>query len=155
MINGISSMASTMSKMNSSTVQQRQPPPPEKDAFKIADSDQDGLVKDTELATLLNGIAETTGNTISTDEALSGYDVDGDGGLNGEELFALLSENGFALEGQDGEAGGPPPPPPASMEQALASYTQNSGEDSIQQLLDYLQGDQSNEDESSSINVAS
>lgn len=152
MINGISSMASTMS---SSTVQ-RQPPPPDKDAFKVADSNQDGLVNDTELATILEGIAETTGNTISSDEALSTYDVDGDGGLNGEELYALLSENGFELPaGEDGEAGGPPPPPPPSMEQALTSYAQNSGEDTIQQLIDYLQGVQSNEDDSSSINIAS
>jgi len=148
MINGISSMSSAM-------VQRQPPPPPDKDAFKIGDSDSNGVVSETELETLLEGITETTGTTITTDEALSTYDADGDGGLNGEELFSLLSENGFLPpQEQNSEAGAPPPPPPP-MEEALASYAENSGDDLLQQLMDYMQGDQSSEEEDSSINILS
>lgn len=149
MINSISSMASSMTAM------QRQPPPPEKDAFKIADSDSDGLVNGAELESILEGISEVTGSSISSDSALSSFDTDGDGGLNGEELFELMSENGFQQpQGLNGEAG-PPPPPPPSMDQALGSYAQNSGEDLVQQLMDLLQDDDSAEEETSSINVLS
>lgn len=131
MINSISSM--------SSSSMQRQPPPPEQDAFKVADSDGDGLVAGSELESVVAGISETTGNTISTDDAL-GFDSDGDGALSGEELFNLLSENRFGPPtGMDGESA-PPPPPPPSMDQALSSYSQNSGGDLIQQLIDNLLG---------------
>lgn len=155
MINSISSISNAM-YTNSSSAMQRQPPPPERDVFQLADSDSDGLVAGTELEAIVEKIAETSGNTISTENALSAFDADGDGGLNGEELLALLSENGFSLsEGQNGEGGAPPPPPPPSMDKALSSYAQNLGDDLIQQLISNLQGDENNQEESSVINILS
>ncbi len=130
MINSVG-MSSSMSMMASSATQRQ--PPPDKDIFKVADSDSNGLVSSTELATLAAGIEEITGNSIDVDEALTTFDADGDGSLSGEELFGLMSSQGFNPAGMsdiEGEDGGmrPPPPPP---EQAASAYASNSGEDTI------------------------
>ena len=150
MINSVG-MNSSMSMMASSAMQ-RQPPPQDKDVFKVADSDSNGLVSSTELATLADGIEEITGNSIDVDEALSTYDADGDGSLSGEELFGLMSSQGFnpagmsEVEGKDGGMGPPPPPPP---QQAASAYQSNSGEDTISQLIELLTGGSNSEDYSS------
>lgn len=145
MINSISSTSSTMSMMRSSAMQ-RQPPPQGKDAFQMSDADGNGLVSSAELETLAAGIAEVTGSTINVDDALSSYDADQDGGLNGEELLEMLTNMGFsppemvAAEGSEEASMRPPPPPPPSSEQAISAYSQNSGDDDMMsQLLELLQ----------------
>jgi hypothetical protein len=150
-------MSSTLSMMRSSGMQ-RQPPSQDKDVFKIADSDGNGVVFGTELDTLVKGIEEVTGNTIDQ-ETLSSFDSDGDGGLNGEELLGLMQSNGFSgpeMLDFEGEEQGvrPPPPPPSSSEQAFSAYAENSGDVMIAQLIDVLQAG-ADETESSAIHVTS
>ncbi len=142
MINSVS-MSSTMSMMGTSGMQ-RQPPPPDKDVFKVADSDNDGLVSSAELKTLVDGIEEITGNSIDVEEALSSFDADGDGSLSGEELFGLMSSQGFnpaeMVNSEDGESGmKPPPPPPPPPTEVTSAYEANDGEDKISQLIALLQ----------------
>lgn len=152
MINSISSMSSAASLWRTNT-QQRQLPPPDRDVFKLADTDGSGVVSGTELETLVKGIEEVTGNTIDQ-ETLNSFDADGDGGLNSEELLGLMQNNGFSgpemLDMENGETGmRPPPPPPPSTEQALASYASNSGDDMLSQLIDLLNGNTSQQEVSS------
>lgn len=153
MINSVS-MSST-SMMGTSSMQ-RQPPPPDKDVFKVADSDSDGLVSSTELETLAAGIEEITGNSINVDEALSTYDADGDGGLSGEELFGLLSSQGFnpggMINSEEGDSGMMPPPPPPP-EQASSAYQANSSDDTISQLIELLTGGNESEETYSALEV--
>ncbi|MCF6180321.1 MAG: hypothetical protein L3J63_13195 [Geopsychrobacter sp.] len=154
MINSISSMNSTMSMMRSAAMQ-RQPPPPDRDVFQVADSDSDGLVSSTELETLVAGIEEITGNSIDLDEALGSFDADQDGSLSGEELQGLMSSNGFPppgiLNNENGESSMMPPPP----EQALAAYAQNTEEDTISQLIELLQSQNDSDEEYSSFEITS
>ena len=149
MINSVG-MNSSMSMMSSSAMQRQ--PPPNKDVFKAADSDSNGLVSSTELATLADGIEKITGNSIDVNEALSTYDADGDGSLSGEELFGLMSSQGFNPTGMsniEGEDGGMQPPPPPPPQQATSAYESNSGEDSISQLIELLTGSSDSADYSS------
>ena len=154
MISSIS-MNSTMSMMNSSAMQ-RQPPPPDQDVFQVADTDSDGLVSSTELETLAAGIEEVTGNSIDIDEALSSYDADQDGALNGEELMGLMTDQGFPppgmFNGENGDTGMMPHPPPKTG-QAISAYAQNTGQDTISQLLEILQGESDSEEKYSSIEM--
>lgn len=139
MINSIG-MSSTMS-MTGTNAMQRQPPP-DKDLFKVADADSDGQVSAGEFETLAAAIEEVSGNSIDIDEAMATYDADADGSLSGEELFGLLSSQGFNPAGVAGGGdGGMMPPPPPPSDQAVSAYEQNSGEDTISQLIELLQGD--------------
>lgn len=140
MINSINSMNSA--GMMRGNAMQHNGPPPGKDAFKVADSDGDGLVSSTELEAVVAGISEVTGNAIDAEATLATYDANQDGGLSGEEMLAMLQDNGF---GPPQEAGEGPPPPPPPTEQALSSYAENSGDDMISKLISILQG---SEDES-------
>lgn len=138
MINSISSINSA--SMMRGNAMQPSGPPPGKDAFKVADSDGDGLVSSTELESVVAGIAEVTGTSINAEDALATYDANQDGGLSGEEMLSLLQDNGF---GPPQEAGEGPPPPPPPTEQALASYAENAGDDMISQLINILQRNES------------
>lgn len=158
MINSVG-MSSSMSMM-ASRATQRQPPPPDKDVFKVADSDSNGLVFSEELTTLAAGIEEITGSSFSVDDALTTYDADGDGSLSGEELFGLMSSLGFnpaGVSNMDGNIGGeddgmmPPPPPPP--EKAVAAYSSNNGEDTISQLIELLKGDSTSDENYSSLEL--
>jgi len=137
MINSVS--MNNMSMMGTRSMQ-RQAPPPEKDVFKVADFDSDGKVSSSELKTLTEGISEITGNSLDSDEVMSTYDADGDGGLSGEELYGLMSDQGLAPlgpnPGQDGaDMKAPPPPLP---QQVSSLYLANSDTDNIDQLLELL-----------------
>jgi hypothetical protein len=142
MINSISSSTNAMSMMRSSAMQRQPPPPQGKDAFQVSDADGNGVVSQTELETLASGIEKVTGNSINVEDALSSFDADQDGGLNGEELLEMLSSNGFSPPemsmSAQGESSAMAPPPP-SFEQALSAYSQNSGDDLMAQLMDVLQ----------------
>ncbi len=144
MINSVSSMSSSMAMMRSGATQ-RQPPPPDKDVFKAADSDSDGLVSSSELKTLAASIEKMTGNSIDVDDALASYDADQDGSLSGEELHGLLISQGFLpsemIGNEDGDSGMMQPP---KTEQALAAYAKNSGEDTISQLIALLKENSAN-----------
>lgn len=153
--NGLSSMAMTGSRQ----VQKPPPPPQEKDVFQAADTDGNGTVSQTELETLLEGINEVTGENISVEDAINSYDTDQDGALSGEELLGLMVDSGLphpGAPGGEGEQGDMFPSIQTSSEQAVASYAQNSGQDSIAQLLEILQGkDDDNSGMSSSLDITS
>lgn len=140
MINSVS--MNSMATMGTSGAQ-RQPPSTDKTVFDVADTNMDGIVSSSELETLTAGIEEITGNSLDAEEALSAYDADGDGGLSGEELFGLMSSQGFnpggMINGEDGESGMRPPPPPPP-EQASSAYEANNSDDSISQLIELLNG---------------
>lgn len=139
-INSYGSMGSTISMMPGRATE-RPPPPPDKDLFQISDADKDGLVSTAELDTLAEGIEEITGTGIDTDESLSTFDIDQDGSLNGEELRGLLEYSGlthppmFDSENGDGERMNASSP---SLEQVISSYAQNSGENKVGQLIDWI-----------------
>ncbi len=142
MISSISSSSSTMSMMRNSAMQRS---PQGKDAFQLSDTDGNGLVSKSELATLASGISKVTGSSINVDDALSSNDADQDGSLSGEELLQMLTGMGFsppemtAGEGEESSSM-PPPPPPPPKDQAISAYSKNSGEDdTLAQLLDLLQ----------------
>ena len=142
MINGVSSSFSSMSMTGSRNIQKPPPPPQEKDVFKTADADGNGVVSQTELETLLEGINEVTGESISVEDAIQSYDADQDGALSGEELLGLMTDSGFPHPGPpagEGKQGSIFPSIQTSAEQAVASYAQNSGQDSLAQLLELLQ----------------
>lgn len=158
MISSISSSSNTMSMMRSSAMQR---PHQGKDAFQLSDTDGDGLVSNTELETLASGIEKVTDNTINVDDALSSYDADQNGGLNGEELLQMLTSMGFSppemATSEDGKSSAmPPSPPPPSSEQAISAYSQNTGDDMLAQLLDLLQNQEDTDTSTySSVNVTS
>ncbi len=137
-------MASSMPMMRSSGI--HGPPPKDRDVFQLADSDGDALVSQTELGAVAEGIEEITGTTINVDEALSNFDVNQDGGLSGEELLQMMTSYGFAPPemgaGDQRDSAMKPPPP---VEQALSVYGQNSGDDTVAQLLELLQNQDSDE----------
>lgn len=146
----ISSIGSSMNSAMMMRGGMQNSPPPGKDAFKVADSDSSGLVSSSELEAVLDGITQTTGTTLNVDETLTTYDADNDGGLSGEEMLALLTDNGFGPPQRvDSESGGPPPPPPPSTDQAMSAYAANSGDDLISQLIEILQGSGSSTETSS------
>ncbi len=156
MINSIDSTNSTISIMRSGSMERHQPPPG-KDVFQATDSDRDGLVSRSELETLAKGIEEITGSSIDVDEALSSFDADEDGALNGEELKEFMESNGFTPPGtfqnDKGEVVRMPPPPPPSSEQALSAYGDNSGEDQMEQLIALLKEQNGDSWEVSSVDV--
>jgi hypothetical protein len=141
MINSVGT-SSAMSMVGSGAMP-RQPPPPEgKDAFNVADTDNDGVVSSAELEVFLGESEENVSNAIDTEEVVSAFDADEDGSLSGEELFGLLSSQGFNPSGMvnsEGDDTLPPLPPPKEM--AFSAYEQNSGEDNLSQLIGLLQGE--------------
>lgn len=155
MVNSISSMSSSMAMMQSGM---KKPPPEGENVFQITDSDSSGSVSQTELATLVEGIEEITGNTIDVEEALSSFDTNQDGELSGEELLEMMKGYGFSppqmAGGEETDSSMRPPPPPPSSDQVFAAYGQNSGTDQLTQLLELLQnGD--NSEEYTSVDVTS
>jgi Ca2+-binding EF-hand superfamily protein len=156
MINGINSMNGAMTMMRSGSMERHQPPG--KDVFQLADADSDGQVSGSELETLAKGIEEVTGTSIDLDEALTNFDADQDGSLSGAELKGLMDSNGFSppgmLRNDKGEAGRMQPPPPSS-EQVLSAYARNTGEDKIDQLIEFLKDQNGDDEEISSIDVIS
>jgi len=155
MINSIDSMSSTMSMMRSGPMERRQPPP-DKDVFQVADTNSDGVVSGSELETLAKGIEESTGTSLDLDEALSSFDADQDGALTGEELKGLMDSLGFAPPAMSrnatGEAEGMEPVQP-SYEQALSAYAQNTGDDRIEQLMEFLKAQNGDDGKISSIDI--
>jgi len=159
MINGVSSSNSTMAMMSSSSMGRTQkpppPPPPDKDVFSITDTNSDGTVSESELEALVNGIEEVTGSSLDIEDTLATYDTDQDGVLVGEELKVLMDNSGFPppdmfrpeQEKTDGESFSQ-----FSVGQALSSYSQNSGMDPIEQLINLMK-EQNNVGELSSINI--
>jgi hypothetical protein len=159
MINSVSSMSSSMSMMSSGSAQ-KAPPPQEENVFSLTDSDSDGFVSSTELESLIAGIAEVTGNSMDVTDAMSTFDTDQDGSLNGEELQGLMSESGFTppmmmSSEEDGESNMMPPPPPPDASQVVSAYGQNSGEeDSISQLIALLQSQSDSSDVYSALEIS-
>ena len=156
MISSINSMNSTMSMVGSASMQRR-PPPSDSDVFQLADVNKDGVVSTTELETLATGIQEVTGNTIDLDKALSTFDADQDGGLNGEELLGLMTSIGFSppeMFNAEGSESTLRPQRP-TYDQALSAYAQNSGQESIAQLIELLQSKKESGNQSFSVDVTS
>lgn len=149
MVGNVSSMSNSAAMMRGSGMQGPPPPPKDNDVFQVGDSNGDGLISADELTAITEGVAEVTGNSIDVESALSSYDANSDGGLSGEELLEMLTQQGFSMPEQM-----PPPPPPQSAEQAAAAYGKNSGDDQISKLLELLQSGDS-EEEYTSVNVVS
>jgi len=125
MVNGIS---------GSSMVGMYRPDP--QDFFKKVDSDGSGGISQAELKTLADNLQKINGKTLDvSDEEFSTYDSDGDGALSSDELKSLLEKSGFGPPA--GGQGMAPPPPP--QEQATASYTENTGDDTVSALIKSLQ----------------
>jgi Ca2+-binding EF-hand superfamily protein len=81
------------------------------DLSKALDTDGSGGVSQAELEEWAKDMTEETGNTLNTTDAVSTYDIDGDGELSSSELSSFLDASGISGPGMAGMA--PPPPPPA------------------------------------------
>ena len=161
MLSSVSNSSSAMSMMSTNALQ-RHPPSQGQDAFKLSDTDGDGLVSKSELETLASGIEEVTGSSINVDDAISSFDANQDGGLSGEELLEMLTSMGFSppemTASEDGESSAmaPPPPPPPSSEQASSAYSENTGDDMLAQLIELLESQENSDTNTySPINVTS
>lgn len=80
-------------------------PPPGGGLLNDMDSDSSGGISQSEFEILAEGITAVTGAEVNAEEALTTFDTDGDGELNGEELFQAMTANGVQ----------PPPPPSPHM----------------------------------------
>jgi Ca2+-binding EF-hand superfamily protein len=117
----------------SSMVGMHRPDP--QDFFKKVDSDSSGGISQAELKTLSDNLQKINGKTLdASDEEFSTYDSDGDGALSSDELKSLLEKSGFGPP-----AGGQGMAPPPPQEQATASYTENTGDDTVSALIKSLQ----------------
>lgn len=74
------------------------------DPFSAIDSDSSGGVSQSELETFLADFSSKTGETIDSTDAVSTYDIDGNGELSKDELKSSMDANEIA-----------PPPPPGGM----------------------------------------
>lgn len=141
--------SSSMAMMMTSSSKQRQTPPAGQDVFKLTDTNKDGSASKTELAALVQGIEEITGNSMSVDDALTSFDANQDGGLSGEEMLQMMTSLGFSpsqMESGKGTSSGsevassgmrpppPPPPPSQSQEVSLAGDTNGDGVLSLAEL---------------------
>ena len=137
MVSSIGSSMNSAAMMSNSMSR----PPEGKNAFTVSDTNEDGVVSDSELTALAEGLAETTGQSVEEITAtMSEYGSED--GLTGEEMHDMLSNMGILPSEMQGEGGGPPPPPPPSTEEAISAYSENSGSDDLlTTLLDTLQGD--------------
>ncbi len=133
------------------------PPPNPEEMFSELDSDSSGTLSSDELQTLLDKMAEVTGESQEASELLTMYDNDSDGTLSSDEMDTMM------------KAMGPPPPPPqeamsnsstessgsSTLQDALASLLQNSDQNSISSLLKMLKNSSSNNSSNQSINLLS
>ncbi len=108
----INGLGSSMNIMMRSTIQR----PDKEQMFVKIDTDGSGAINQGELTTFAENISKMTGETINVEEALETYDTDGDGGLSRKEMDSMM---------KDKMAGREPPMPPSR--QAVAAYSQNSG----------------------------
>jgi hypothetical protein len=141
MISSIDSTSSMSTMFGTSAMGQQPPPSPDQDAFQISDTDGDGLVSETELDTLAQSLAETTGTSVDTDEALASFDTDEDGFLNGEELKGLMDSYGLASSAMvDPETGETlnMESSQISTDAAISAYTQATTIDQSSLLLETL-----------------
>ncbi len=132
------------------------PPPNPEEMFSELDSDSSGALSSDELQTLLDKMAEVTGESQEASELLTMYDNDSDGVLSSDEMDTMM------------KAMGPPPPPQQAMsnsstessgnstlQDALASLLQNSDQNSISSLLKMLKNSSSNNSSNQSVNLLS
>ena len=128
MINGISSYGSYMSYQQIQAMQQQKGPA---EMFNKVDTDESGGISQTELETLAENISDRTGQTIDIEDALTTYDIDGDGELSAEELQAFLDDSGLQPPSMKGMG-------MMGIQQAMSSYSLNSLGSETSTLLDYL-----------------
>lgn len=84
----INSLGSSMSLMMQAMSMQRSG---QQNMFSKVDTDGNGTVGQSELTTFAQSLSEKTGTEINTDDAISTYDADGDGGLSQEEMEAMMA----------------------------------------------------------------
>ncbi|MDK9717659.1 MAG: EF-hand domain-containing protein [Trichlorobacter sp.] len=132
------------------------PPPKPEEMFSKVDSDSSGALSSDELQTMLDKLAEMTGQSQDASTLITQYDSDSDGALNSDEMDTMMKSMG------------PPPPPPqqaqsgssnsdessSALQSALASLLKNADQTSLSNLLKQLQGSSSGSG-TSSLNVIS
>lgn len=117
-------------------------PPDKAEMFASIDTDSSGAISEEELTTFLEQLKEDTGIERDAEEALTSYDTDGDGVLSQEEMDGMMAAN----------MPEPPSAPPVS-EQAISAYNQNSGEEDLLSTLLSTLDDNSDEENSSLLNI--
>ncbi|HQP32195.1 MAG TPA: EF-hand domain-containing protein [Deltaproteobacteria bacterium] len=125
MINGIGNSNGYQGYLQTQSM--RPKPPDAAQMFGKLDTDGDGKLSQTELDTWAGSMAEKTGATMDTSEALTTYDSDGDGGLSSDEMQAFVSATMQQGIGGMGMMQGPPPPSPEGMGLFGALDTDGSG----------------------------
>ena len=139
MVNNVSSVGNSMTMMRSGEIKGPPPSPKTQETFLVGDTDGDGVLSASELAALTE---DSTVSSINVEDAVSSYDVNGDGDLSGQELLERLNSNGLSSPdmtmSKNGESAMMPPPPP-SPEQTLAAYGKNNGNDQIAQRVELFE----------------
>ena len=92
-----------LSLLNQLGMSNAQPPG---NGFGEIDSDGNGSIDSTELQSMLDNISEMSGESVNAADIIAGYDTDGDGALNEEEMGSYMQETR----------------PPFQMQQALSAY---------------------------------
>lgn len=118
-MSGISSIGTAIRGITSQAL--RRPDPAE--MFKKVDSDGNGGISQSELDAMAGEIEAKTGKTLDMSEAVTTYDLNGDGLLGQDEMETMM----MALK----EILGPPPPPNSgtSPAEAAAAYEANNSEE--------------------------
>lgn len=150
---------STISSSSAVNGKQGPPPPPPpkpEEMFNELDSDSSGTLSSDELQTMLDKMAEMTGQSQDASTLITQYDSDSDGSLNSDEMDSMMKS-----------MGPPPPPPPqqaqsgnsssdetdSALKDTLASLLQNSDQNGLATLLKLLKSSSGNSTQS--INVIS
>lgn len=141
----ISNMGSSMGMLMNAMSMQR---PDKAQMFGKVDTDASGTVDQTELASFAEQLAQDTGIEIDTEEALSSYDEDGDGGLSQEEMEAMMAAYMPAqpmmfgtgqAPGAGGMGAGAMPPPPDKEEMFANIDTDGSGTVDETELASFIE----------------
>jgi Ca2+-binding EF-hand superfamily protein len=92
-MSGISGISSYMNSSWTQAMTSHQGNRGKEDLFRKIDTDASGTVSKTELEAFTTKMSQKTGTTVSTTDAITTYDKDGDGELSGTELRGFLDAN--------------------------------------------------------------
>jgi Ca2+-binding EF-hand superfamily protein len=116
------------------------------DPFNKVDSDGSGGVSQSELDAFVVNISSASGTTISTDDAISTYDTDGDSELSSTELKSFMDANRpeqppMGMMGMPGMQGGGPKNPEEVFSEADTDGSGTLSQTELEALAEQISQD--------------